>query len=134
MTTEQTIEQPIELSPTDLVLDKIKKGEQLTPEDLSEVKKLYLSYSNDILETVGKGWFTSAKAAKKLHTSLDDIKILLEQLIYFELCVCKKEKGYDYYKIDIKKEDLKIILQNEIMKTKVQLFHLESRLEKLNKE
>ena len=129
---EQTIEQEVPKTETELVLEKIKKGEELTPEDLQQVRKLYLGHSNDILETVGKGWFTAAKASKKMHASMMDMQVLLEQLIYFELCVCKKEKGYDYYKIDIQKSDLKTILQNEIVKTKIQLLHLESRLEKLN--
>lgn len=128
----QTVEQENPKTPTDLVLEKIKNKEELTKEDLNEIKKLYLNYSNDILETVGKGWFTSAKASQKMHASLTDIQVLLEQLIYFELCVCKKEKGYDYYKIDINKEDLKTILQNEIAKSKLQTLHLENRLDKLN--
>lgn len=129
---EQIVEQETPKTATDLVLEKIQNKEQLTSEDLSQIKKLYLNYSNDILETVGKGWFTAAKASQKMHASLMDIQVLLEQLIYFELCVCKKEKGYDYYKIDINKDDLKTILQNEIDKTKMQLLHLETRLAKLN--
>lgn len=129
---EQIVEQETPKTATDLVLEKIRNKEQLTSEDLSQIKKLYLNYSNDILETVGKGWFTAAKASQKMHASLMDIQVLLEQLIYFELCVCKKEKGYDYYKIDINKDDLKTILQNEIDKTKMQLLHLETRLAKLN--
>lgn len=129
---EQAVDQELPKTATDLVLEKIKNKEELTPDDLNQIKRLYLNYSNDILETVGKGWFTAAKASQKMHASLMDIQVLLEQLIYFELCVCKKEKGYDYYKIDINKDDLKNILQNEIEKTKLQLLHLETRLAKLN--
>jgi len=131
MSQEETTATPVEQVVKKDIIDKIKDKEVLDQQDLNELREIYVNYANNIKETISKNWFTSVTLSQKLKASQEDTDILLEQLMYFELCVCKKEKGFNYFKIDINKQDLIKILQDEKSKLTVQLQYIDKRLNKL---